>query len=73
MVGPSDDKMKIDDQPSRPTELKLKQPASFTGKQDELDDFIQDILLCLGVNDGIYDSDRKKIGYNLYCQTQGRL
>jgi hypothetical protein len=41
-----DDKMKVDEKP-RPTELKLKQPASFNGKRDELDDFIQDILLYL--------------------------
>jgi hypothetical protein len=54
--------MKVDEKP-RPTELKLKQPTSFNGRRDELDDFVQDILLYLGVNEDIYDNDRKKIGY----------
>ena len=73
MVGPSNsEKMDTrEDVAPRPIELKLKQPASFTGKRDELDDIIQDILLYLGVNDGIYDSDKKKIGYALTFMDEG--
>jgi hypothetical protein len=58
---------------SQPTELKLKQPASFNGKRDELDDFMQDILLYLVVNEDIYNNDRKKIGYALTFIDKGDL
>ena len=53
------------------TELKLKQPASFSGKRDELDDFLEDILLYLDVNDEVYDNDKKKIGYTLTFMDKG--
>jgi hypothetical protein len=62
--------MTVEEKP-RPTELKLKQPASFNGKRDELDDFVQDILLYLGVNEDIYNNDRKKIGYALTFMDKG--
>ena len=73
MVGPSNpEKMDTrEDQAPRPTKLNLKQPALFGGKRDKLEDFIQDILLYLGVNDGIYDSDKKKIGYTLTFMDKG--
>ena len=71
MVQPEKDVEMKEENAPRPTELKLKQPASFTGKRDELDDFLQDILLYLGVNDGIYDTDRKKIGYALTFMDKG--
>jgi hypothetical protein len=44
-----DDRMKIDEKP-QPTELKMKQPALFSGEGDELDNFVQDILLYLSIN-----------------------
>jgi hypothetical protein len=36
-----------------------------------LDNFIQDILLYLSVNEDIYDNDKKKIGYTLTFMDQG--
>jgi Domain of unknown function (DUF4939)/Zinc knuckle len=51
--------------PSKPTELKLRPPNSFAGKREELDDFLQDALLYLSVNDELYDTDKKKIAYVL--------
>jgi hypothetical protein len=62
--------MTVEEKP-RPTELKLKQPVSFNGKRDELDNFVQDILLYLGVNEDIYNNDRKKIGYALTFMDKG--
>ena len=53
------------------TELKLKQPASFSGKREELDDFLEDILLYLDVNDEVYYSDKKKIGFTLAFMDKG--
>ena len=53
------------------TELKLKQPASFSGKREELDNFLEDILLYLDVNDEVYYSDKKKIGFTLAFMDKG--
>src|SRR6202034_2486393 len=40
--------------PAKPTELKLNQPNPFTGKRDEVDDFLQDVSLYLDINEQIY-------------------
>jgi ADP-heptose:LPS heptosyltransferase len=52
-------------------ELKLNQPKVFGGKQDELDEFLQNIQLYLAVNDNVYDSDKKKIAYTLSFMSEG--
>jgi hypothetical protein len=52
-------------------ELKLNQPKAFSGKRDELDEFLQDIQLYLAVNDNVYDFDKKKIAYTLSFMSEG--
>ena len=52
-------------------ELKLSPPKPFTGKRNELEDFLQDIDLYLTVNDKIYDTDQKKIAYALSFMNEG--
>ena len=44
---------------------KLSPPKPFTGKREELDEFIQDINLYLDINDETYNTGKKKIGYFL--------
>ena len=39
-----------DNKETKTTELKLSPPKPFTGKREELDDFIQDVYLYLDVN-----------------------
>ena len=55
----------IIDSEKKPSELKLNQPKPFTGKQTKFDGFLQDIKLYLNINKGIYNTDKKKIGYAL--------
>ena len=55
---------------TKATELKLNQLKPFTGKRNEIDDFLQDVALYLEINDEIYleindeiyNTDKKKIG-----------
>jgi hypothetical protein len=56
---------------SKSSELKLSPPKSFTGKREELDDFLLDIELYLEINDEIYNTDKKKIGYALSFMNEG--
>ena len=49
---------------ARPTELKINPPKPFSGKRDEFDKFLQDVILYLELNDKIYEND-KKITYTL--------
>ena len=53
------------------SELKLNQPKPFTGKQTEFDDFLQDIKSYLDINEDIYNTDKKKIGYALLFMNEG--
>ena len=46
-------------------EMKLSPPKAFTGKRDGLEEFIQKIQVYLDINEEIYDTDKKKIGYIL--------
>ena len=41
------------------------------GKRGELDKFIQDVCLYININKGIYDTDKKKIGYVLSFMNEG--
>ena len=50
---------------TKTAELKLNQPKPFTGKRNEIDDFLQDVALYFEINDEIYNTDKKKIGYTL--------
>jgi hypothetical protein len=52
-------------------ELKLNQPKVFSGKRNELDEFLQDIQLYLAVNDDVYDTDKKRIAYTLSFMSEG--
>lgn len=56
---------------TKPTELKLSPPKHFTGKRDEFDRFLQDVLLYLDVNEEIYNTDKKKIAFALSFMDQG--
>ena len=46
---------------TKATKLKLNQLKSFTGKRNEIDDFLQDVALYLEINNEIYNTDKKKI------------
>ena len=52
-------------------ELKLNQPKPFTGKRNEVEDFIQDVALYLEINNEIYNTDKKKIRYTLTFMNEG--
>ena len=56
---------------TKTTELKLNQPKPFTGKRNEIDNFLQDVALYLEINDEIYNTDKKKIGYTLTFMNEG--
>ena len=56
---------------TKATELKLNHPKPFTGKRNEIDDFLQDVALYLEINDEIYNTDKKKIGYTLMFMNEG--
>ena len=56
---------------TKTAELKLNQPKPFTGKRNEINDFIQDVALYLEINDEIYNTDKKKIGYTLTFMNEG--
>ena len=60
-----------DNKETKTTELKLSPPKPFTGKREELDDFIQDVYLYLDVNGDTYNTDKKKIGYMLSFMNSG--
>ena len=53
----------------RPTELKLALPKPFTGNREDLNGFLLDLNLYLMVNNEIYDTSFKKIGYALSFMT----
>ena len=55
----------------RPTELKLASPKPFTGNREDLNGFLLDLNLYLMVNNEIYDTSFKKIGYALSFMTSG--
>ena len=52
----------IIDSEKKPSELKLNQLNTFTGKRTKFDGFLQDVKLYL---EDIYNTDKKKIGYAL--------
>ena len=56
---------------TKATELKLNQPKPFTGKRNEIDDFLQEVALYLEINDEIYNTNKKKIGYTLTFMNEG--
>ena len=51
--------------------MKLNQPKPFTGKRNEVEDFIQDVALYLKINNKIYNTNKKKIGYTLTFMNEG--
>ena len=53
------------------SELKLNQPKPFTKKQTKFDDFLQDIEFYLDINEDIYNTNKKKIGYALSFMNEG--
>ena len=50
---------------AKASELKLSPLKPFTGKREELNDFIQEVNLYLDINNEMYYTDKKKIGYLL--------
>ena len=54
---------------SKPIELKLASPKPFTGNREDLNGFLLDLNLYLTVNNEIYDTSFKKIGYALSFMT----
>ena len=60
-----------DNKEAKMTELKLSPPKLFTGKREELDNFIQDVYLYLDINSDTYNTDKKKIGYMLSFMNSG--
>ena len=66
----SKERMIIDSE-KKTSELKLNQRTPFTGKQTEFDDFLQDIKLYLDINEDIYNTNKKKIGYASSFMNEG--
>ena len=56
---------------SKPVELKLASLKPFTGNREDLNGFLLDLNLYLMVNNEIYDTSFKKIGYALSFMTSG--
>ena len=52
-------------------EIKLNLPKVFTGKQNDLNKFLQNVTLYLSINKEIYDKDEKKIAFMLSFMTEG--
>ncbi|KAK1221402.1 hypothetical protein PQX77_015787 [Marasmius sp. AFHP31] len=42
-------------------EIRIKPPAEFEGEQTKTTEFLSDIELYLGINEGIYNTDKKKM------------
>ena len=70
MAGGSTD-ITMTDATAKTSELKLSPPKAFTGKRDELNNFLQDVYLYLEVNDEIYNNNKKKIAYVLSFMNDG--
>ena len=51
-------------------EIKLNSPKTFSGKQTDLNKFIQDVTLYLAINQKVYNNDEKKITYLLSYMTE---
>ena len=60
-------------QPSgeRTNELKLNQPKPFTGKREDFDSFMQDVVLYLSINERTYDTGGRKIAFVLSFMNEG--
>ena len=58
-------------QPDRAKEIKMNYPKIFMGNRDELKRFIQDCDLYMIINNKVYDSDMKKIGFVLALMNDG--
>ena len=52
-------------------DLKFAEIKSYSGKPDELEDFINNLELILSIKDDIYDTSAKKIAYALSLMTIG--
>src|ERR1700735_1312093 len=52
-------------------EVKLNPPKPFTGKQTELKNFMQDVVIYLAINKEIYNTDNKKVAFALSFMTEG--
>ena len=60
-VNPFAQALPLNEETIKATEIKLNQPKPFTGKQEDLKKFLQDMNLYLLVNNKVYDTDVKKI------------
>ena len=58
-------------QPDAVKEIKMNYPKVFTGNRNETKGFIQDCELYLLINEKIYDTDMKKIGFILALINDG--
>ena len=56
---------------AKPIKLKLASLKPFTGNREDLNGFLLDLNLYLMVNNEIYDTSFKKIGYALLFMTSG--
>ena len=58
--GPSRS-MNVDTMKNGTKELRINYPTEFDGNRENLENFLQDCHLYLGINDEIYNNDLKKI------------
>ena len=61
----------LTEETTKATEIKLNQPKPFTGKREDLKNFLQDTNLYLLVNSKVYDTDIKKIAFTLSFMNEG--
>ena len=65
------DETKITTPAEKTTEIKLNPPKTFSGKQTDLNKFMQDVTLYLAVNQEVYNNDEKEITFFLSYMTEG--
>ena len=53
------------------TKKKLKMPTPFSGKREDLQNFLQEVKICLMANSGVYTSDLDKVLFVLSYMTEG--
>jgi len=73
MVGGegSTNPMDVDSRKNGTKELRINYPIEFDGNRENLENFLQDCHLYLGINDEIYNTDMKKIVFMLSFMKKG--
>ena len=63
--------VEMKDATKKVSKMKVSPPKAFSGKQDGLEEFVQNVQLYLDINEETYDTDKKKISYMLSFMDDG--